>query len=138
MGQNKKGFTLVELMIVVAILGVLAAIAIPMYTNYITTAKWTEAKTNLMAIRLLEEQYYSDNGLYIVGKHTVADPTSLKEALKGFEPKLPADLNYDYIVVLGTGTTPSYTATATFRYDISKFFSITDDNVKEDQNKKSW
>ena len=64
MRRNKRGFTLVELMIVVAILGILASIAVPLYRGYIKTARKSEAKANLEAIRLLEEQYFADEGEY--------------------------------------------------------------------------
>ena len=48
--QNRKGFTLIELMIVVAIIGILAAVAVPGFMKYIKDSKTTEAKTNLKAI----------------------------------------------------------------------------------------
>lgn len=47
---NRKGFTLIELMIVVAIIGILAVVAIPGYMSYIKNSKTSEAKTNLKAI----------------------------------------------------------------------------------------
>jgi len=64
--KNDKGFTLIELMIVVAIIGVLAAIAIPQYTNFRLKAKTAEAKSNLGAIRLGEEAYFTEQEAYVV------------------------------------------------------------------------
>ncbi len=49
--QAQKGFTLIELMIVVAIIGILAAVAIPQYQNYVTRAKWQE---NVVALEPLK------------------------------------------------------------------------------------
>jgi type IV pilus assembly protein PilA len=62
--KNKKGFTLIELMIVVAIIGILAAIAIPNFMNYQCKAKQSEAKSNLGAIRTAQEVYYAEQGKY--------------------------------------------------------------------------
>ena len=50
MKTNRKGFTLIELMIVVAIIGILAAVAIPGFMRYIKSSKTTEAQTNLKSI----------------------------------------------------------------------------------------
>ena len=63
--RNDKGFTLIELMIVVAIIGVLAAIAIPQYNNFRLKAKTAEAKSNLGAIRLGEEAYFTEKEEYV-------------------------------------------------------------------------
>jgi type IV pilus assembly protein PilA len=62
--KNKKGFTLIELMIVVAIIGILAAIAIPNFMTYQCKAKQSEAKTLLGAIRTSQEVYYAENSTY--------------------------------------------------------------------------
>ncbi len=64
--KNQKGFTLIELMIVVAIIGILAAIAIPNFRNYQMKAKTAEAKTNLGAIRTSQEAYRAENDAYLV------------------------------------------------------------------------
>ena len=50
--QAQKGFTLIELMIVIAIIGILAAIAIPQYQDYVTRAKWQENIVAMEPIKL--------------------------------------------------------------------------------------
>ena len=111
--MRSKGFTLVELMIVIAILGILTAVAIPMYRGYVSNAKRSEGKANLETIRLLQEQYFADERTYIAG----ADTAALIAALPGFEPGNVADLNYTYKVEPNPGTTndiaTSFVATAT-------------------------
>ena len=59
-----NGFTLVELMITVAILAVLAAVAIPQYSNYINRAKQSDAIIGLKAAQMAQEQFFSENGAY--------------------------------------------------------------------------
>jgi type IV pilus assembly protein PilE len=63
----QKGFTLVEMMIVAAIVGILAAVAIPAYNNYVRRGKIAEATTNLSSLRVSMEQYYQDNRTYLNG-----------------------------------------------------------------------
>ena len=58
--KNQKGFTLVELMIVVAIIGILAAIAIPNFQRYQLKSKTSEAKGNLGAIKTCEVSYKAE------------------------------------------------------------------------------
>ncbi len=63
--QSERGFTLIELMIVVAIVGILAAIAIPAYTDYVMRAKIPEATSMLSTKRVQMEQYFQDNRTYV-------------------------------------------------------------------------
>jgi type IV pilus assembly protein PilE len=60
----KQGFTLIELMITVAVVAILAAIAVPNYTDYITRSKFSEAHGQLGDLRVKMEQYYMDNRRY--------------------------------------------------------------------------
>ncbi len=62
--KENKGFTLIELMIVVAIIAILAAIAIPNYLNYRYKARSSEAKSNIGAISTSEESYAAENNCY--------------------------------------------------------------------------
>jgi len=62
--KNRAGFTLVELMIVVAIIGILAAIAIPSYLNFQAKTKRSEVKANLSAIYSAELSYYSEKDTF--------------------------------------------------------------------------
>ena len=60
-----KGFTIIEVLIVVAILGILAAIAIPQVTKYITNARRADGKTALLAAAQAMERYYTNNYTYV-------------------------------------------------------------------------
>lgn len=62
--QRQHGFTLIEVMIVVAIIGILAAIAIPSYRDYILRGQIVDAHTALSAMRADMERHYQDNRTY--------------------------------------------------------------------------
>jgi len=69
----QKGFTLIELMIVVAIIGILAALAIPAYTDYTLRSKVSEAATLSGAAKTAVDIYYSENGNIVNLTATAAD-----------------------------------------------------------------
>jgi type II secretion system protein G len=81
--RNNKGFTLIELMIVVVIIGILAALAIPRFSKASDRAKEKEADGILKQIYTLQQTYYAQNGTYastVTALETVGfeAPTTLK------------------------------------------------------------
>jgi type IV pilus assembly protein PilE len=62
--KRPSGFTLMELMIVVAIIGILAAIAYPSYTEYVTRSKRSDAKAALLQVQLAEEKWRANHTSY--------------------------------------------------------------------------
>ncbi len=93
-----KGFTLIEMMIVVAIIAILAAIAVPAYTQYIQRGKIAEATSTLADLRVRLEQWYQDNRVYSNGGSCgVAMPTT------GYFAFTCANADAQQFVVTATG-----------------------------------
>ncbi len=95
MRNRQKGFTLIELMIVVAIIGILAAVAVPAYSDYTVRAKVTEAVTAAGAVKTSVADYYYANGEL---------PTSNTEAGLGSGSDYSTDLISDISVRDGSAT----------------------------------
>ena len=89
--RNKKGFTLVELMIVVAIIGILAAVAIPAFLNYIKRSKTTEAKLNVKSIYDAGMGYYNriftNEDSEIISSRLPGDIAATPDATPGRTPR---------------------------------------------------
>ena len=73
----KSGFTLIEVMITVAIVGILAAIAYPSYMQYLLTSSRAQAVTELTEIANLQEQYYLDHNRYAASLDQLGYPTAV-------------------------------------------------------------
>jgi type IV pilus assembly protein PilE len=79
--KQSLGFTLIELMIVIAVIGILAAVGLPMYTDHIRRGKITEATGALSELRLRAEKWFSDNRTYLnAGGTAVGFDTVIKNA----------------------------------------------------------
>jgi type IV pilus assembly protein PilA len=119
MKQIQKGFTLIELMIVVAIIGILAAVAIPAYSNYTKKAKFTEVTQATQAIKTGIEACYSDVGdmtLCYAGTNGVPSPVlgtvAAQPTTAGASPRTAGAATtpnfgkyVDYVVVYPTDAT---------------------------------
>lgn len=108
--KNLSGFTLIELMIVIAILGIVTALAIPAYNGYITGARMVEAKNNIAALKLAEEEFFLENNGYFSDLSN--DNTNLANASGNLWEASSGDggVNFTYTV---SATSTSYSITAT-------------------------
>ena len=101
---RQHGFTLIELMITVAVIGILAAVAFPSYNQYIIRGNRTSAKAQMMDIANREQQFLLANRAY-----------ATKAVLEISGYALPSDVvtKYSYDITVGTDTVPFYTITFT-------------------------
>ena len=132
--HRPAGFTLIEVMIVVAIVAILAAIALPSYSDYVLRGKLVEATNMLSATRANMEQYYQDNRTYITSA-TIPSPcdatslTTLNASLKNFTltcSPTPTATTYTLVATGSTGATTGF------------IYSITDANVQTSTVGSTW
>lgn len=126
MKRITKGFTLVELMIVVVIIGVLASIALPAYNDHVRRGKMAEATSTLADLRFRMERYYQDNRRYA----TASGGTDCGAVM----PVSPAVKYFAYTCDVTTGGDQTFVITATgdAGEGMSGYtFTIDEGNVKQ-------
>lgn len=107
------GFTLVELMVVVAIIGILTAIAYPSYQNYLRRARRAEATADLISLQQAQEKLRATCAFYAGAtppSTTLCGASAAATTVAGVATSLSG--NYNYAISNASGTTYTLTATA--------------------------
>jgi type IV pilus assembly protein PilE len=140
----RRGFTLIELMITVAIVAILAAVALPAYGEYVRRGQLPEAFAGMSDLRVKLEQYYQDNRNYGGGQCADAGPPSWSDGSGGLTY---AGSQYFTFTCALSGSGQGYTVTATGSSGraIGHTYTITHANVRattefkgEGSNKACW
>jgi type IV pilus assembly protein PilE len=121
--KKERGLTLIELLIVIVIVGILAAVAIPTYTGYTQRGRRADAKTALEQLRASQEVFRAENGRYA---NDATDGNALN-VLRANWGGPPATVGLYNITMVSNATTFTGTATATGSQS-------TDGNLTIDQN----
>lgn len=116
--QSEQGFTLIELMVVLAIVGIIAAIAYPSYLQYVTKSNRSAAESYMLSVSNKEEQYMLDMRQYFSAPLTSSACTNILTgaplASLGITPSNNVSQNYSMDICADNTTTPfTYTITAT-------------------------
>jgi prepilin-type N-terminal cleavage/methylation domain-containing protein len=125
-----RGFTLIELMVTVAVVGILSAIALPAYTDYTLRGHLVTLTQDLQATRAKMEQHFQDNRTYVSASTAVAPCTATATSYTQPTP---------YSLVCSNITATSFTATATGSGVIAgAVYSITEADVKTSTLPTRW
>lgn len=109
--KNQKGFTLVELMIVVVIIGILAALAIPRFMRATTKSKQSEAKGILKQVYTMQHAYRQEKDVYFVTATPADSVTTTAFSTIGVD--IGRNARYQYILSSGDAGLTTFLCTAT-------------------------
>lgn len=111
--KMQKGFTLVELMIVVIIVAILSVVALPAYNDYVIRGKIPDATSNLATKRVKMEQFFQDNRTYLNGAGCTADTTTSQyfDFTCATAPGVVATASIYTIAAIGKGSMAGFTYT---------------------------
>jgi len=126
--QRATGFTLIEVLVTVAIVAILAAIAIPNYTDYVKRGKLTEATSTLLSMRTKMEQYFQDNRSY-----TTPGAPVLAPCVAGSSVPIPALKYFNITCPVLTPTTYTIQADGTDPTLVGITYTIDQGNVRATQ-----
>jgi type IV pilus assembly protein PilE len=119
--RKAAGFTLIELMIVVAVVAILASIAFPAYNGYIQRSKIAEATSSLSELRLRAEKYFADNRTY---QNAGGTDVGFVEAMNGTR-------YFDYDCTTSSANTFTCTATGKATQGMTGFtYTINESNAR--------
>lgn len=105
---RSRGFTLIELMITVAVIGILAAVAYPAYLDQVRKARRAEAQATLLNISARQQQMLLDTRSYVAAATAADIPAALNISVPNTVTQ-----TYDIAITVGTATVPSFVVTAT-------------------------
>jgi type IV pilus assembly protein PilE len=132
---NNKGFTLVELLMVIVIVGILAAIAVPIYTNYLVRARRADAKTVLEQVRAAQEMWRAERGSYAIDDGATAEG-KLHNTMG--VPATTINIYYSWGFTNKTATTFIARATPTGSQGPDGWLEIDQNGTKTDQDGFSY
>lgn len=113
MKRNNGGFTLIELMIVVTIIAILAAVGYPGYQNHVLKARRTDAKSNLLELAQYMERFFTETGSYCANSPPDSPCTTAPTLPFTKSPKDGSNQFYTFAFTAGMPTATAYTLQAT-------------------------